>query len=71
LETDAESALFTVLVYTQTVPRAIEEDRISNVATTPPQSEGGGPDAEDAEPAVLPPEGGGSDPVDPERAALP
>jgi hypothetical protein len=58
LETDAESALFTVLVYTQTVPRAIEEDRISNVATTPPQSEGGGPDAEDAEPAVLPPEGG-------------
>jgi hypothetical protein len=71
LETDAESALFTVLVYTQTVPRAIEEDRISNVPSTPPQSEHGGSDAGDPEPAVSPPEGGGSDPVDPERAALP
>ncbi|HEY9343852.1 MAG TPA: hypothetical protein VIQ53_01015, partial [Inquilinus sp.] len=55
-ETDAESALFTVLVYTQTVPRAIEEDRISNVASTPPQSEGGGSDADDPERAALPPE---------------
>ena len=57
LETDAESAMFTVLVYTQTVPRAIEEDRISNAAATPPQSEGVGADAEDPEPAVSPPEG--------------
>lgn len=39
LQTDAESALFTMLVYTRTVPQAIEEDRISNVASTPEHSE--------------------------------
>ncbi|MFE0756392.1 hypothetical protein ACFW16_20690 [Inquilinus sp. NPDC058860] len=56
LQTDAESALFTVLVYTQTVPRAIEGDRISNAASTPPQPEGGGSDADDPERAASPQE---------------
>ncbi|MGL4966218.1 MAG: hypothetical protein ACRC67_33665 [Inquilinus sp.] len=39
LQTDAESALFTMLVYTRTVPRVIEEDRIASAAPTPEHSE--------------------------------
>ena len=62
LQTDAESALFTMLVYTRTVPRAIEEDRISSVASTPEHSEPARSDRGDPERDASPAEDLGAPP---------
>jgi hypothetical protein len=83
LKTDAEGALYTVLVYTDTVPRAIEEDRVATPVPSPQHSEAahsdrGDPEQDDPERAPTPArsegarsEGARSAPEDLERAVTP